>query len=202
MDWENLDERDVFLQRFIGLCQFFGIEADEFRTQIYFRALNPYPVQDVVQGVDKAISKCRFFPRPVELLEFIEGKVEDRAEVEAGKVYQAIVEVSGSKAVVFDDPVTAAVVARGFGGWARLCSTLKESELTWFTKDFCRRYVSFTHQNVEHVGALPGRNGTEQIALVGDTAKAQAALAAGNARQGAKITMLTGGMAKSMAIGA
>ena len=199
MNRDNPDDWDIFLQRYVGLCQFFNLEADDLKTEIYFKALSNYPVQDVVQGIDKAISRCRFFPKPVELLEFIEGKIEHRAETEALKVLDALNSLSRSNAVVFDDPVTAAVVARGFGGWFQLASTHKTANDTWFIKDFKSRYVAFSEQGMQHVGVLAGEYGVENIALVGNPEKAQAALEAGKPER-SQITMLTGGLKKQMAL--
>lgn len=200
MNRDNADDWDIFLQSYVGLCHFFNLEADELKMEVYFKALSSFPVQDVVQGIDKAIARCRFFPKPVELLEFIEGKIEHRAEVEGLKVLEALKTLSRTNAVVFDDPVTAGVVERAYGGWWKLASTHKEANDTWFIKDFRQRYVAFTEQGVKHIGVLKGEYGTKNIALIGNSEKAQAALEAGKKQQDSQITMLTGGLKKQMAL--
>lgn len=49
------------------------------------------------------------------------GFVEDKAIVEVGKVLEAVRKHGAYWSVVFDVPVTQAVIARAYGGWARLC---------------------------------------------------------------------------------
>ncbi|SIO26006.1 DUF6475 domain-containing protein [Halodesulfovibrio marinisediminis] len=210
MDWNNIAERDVFLKRFLGLCELFGVAADEFKTELYFRALSGFSAQEVVRGIDRAVTQCRFFPKPVELLELIQGCPEDIAEVEAGKVVEAVKRVGSWKSVVFDDAVTAAVVEQGFGGWVKLCSDMTARDEKWFRKDFCRLYVSFARQNVRVTGALAGQAAIannahcnkylEPVALVGNAQKAQAIFAAGSKGQGTPIAMLAGNVSKKLAV--
>ncbi|WP_430735151.1 DUF6475 domain-containing protein [Halodesulfovibrio aestuarii] len=212
MDWENMDDREQFLSRFIGLCELFNIEASEFKTEIYFRALSRFDVQAVVQGIDNAIVRCKFFPKPVELIELIQGSPEDVAEIEASKVWEAISRVGGHTSVVFDNPVTAAVVEHGFGGWVKLCSEMKANEEKWFRKDFIKTFSSFARQNVQHFGELSGRAAIaneahfqpnyQQTALIGDTNRALNALEVGQNGRKSQITMLVSNTAKQLAVGA
>ena len=198
MDWNNLQERDAFLTRFLGLCELFNVAADEFKTELYFRALQRFDIQDVVRGIDKAVTRCRFFPKPVELIELIEGNADDIAEVEAVKVIEAVKRVGSWQSVAFDNPVTAAVVQQGFGGWVKLCSEMNAKEEKWFRKDFCRLYVSFTRQNIQYTGILAGQAAVsnsahckehyEATAFVGNADKARAALNA-TRQQAVPITM-------------
>lgn len=199
MDWNDKQERARFLEGMAGLCELHGKEPTKAMTKMYFFALGQYDIDAVIQAMAKALGTSKFFPKPVELIELIKGKMEHRAEVEALKVLEAIQEVGRSKAVVFDDSVTAAVVARGFGGWFKLSSSHRVANDTWFIKDFCQRYVAFTEQGVEHMGALAGEYGTENIALVGNPQKARMSLEAGKQQQ-SSITMLTGGLKKQMAL--
>lgn len=210
MDWNNIAERDLFLKRFLGLCELLGVAADEFKTELYFRALSAFSAQDVVRGIDKAITQCRFFPKPVELVELIQGCPEDIAEVEAGKVIEAVKRVGSWTSVAFDNAVTAAVVQQGFGGWVKLCSDLTANDEKWFRKDFCRLYVNFSRQNMRVTGALAGQasiansahcnSHEDSVALVGDTQKAQAILTTGTKGQGTRIAMLTGKVGKKLAV--
>lgn len=210
MQWDNKQDRAAFLERFMGLCELFSKETNEFNTKVYFRALSRFDVQDVVRGIDKAIVRCKFFPKPVELIELIEGSPEDAAEVEASKVWTAITRVGAYRSVVFDNAVTAAVVEQGFGGWVKLCSEMRAEDEKWFRKDFCKTYASFSRQNVRHFGELAGRTAIaneahfkphkEQIALIGDAGKAQAALEMEKQQHGSKITMLLQNSCKQLAV--
>ncbi|MFK4765455.1 hypothetical protein ACI3L3_11865 [Desulfobaculum sp. SPO524] len=176
MEWSNKNERMQFLASFAALCETFGKECTEQLPKIYHRALQDFTVEQVKTAIGKAIMHGRFFPRPVELRELVQGRVETRAELEADKVLKAIAEYGAYNAVAFDDHVTAAVVWRGFGGWGLLCDSVREGEEKWFRKDFVRRYVAFAEEGITHAKALPGRRGTESVALVGDRKKALAVL--------------------------
>lgn len=142
-----------------------------------------------------ATRKYTSMPTPADFLEHMSGgSAEDKAEVEAGKVLDAIGRHGGYASVVFDDPVTQAVIVQAYGGWVKLCSEcgVEESE-KWFRKDFAKTWAAYFLQRVKHTGHLPGLseitnfgNGHyEHVAppkLVGDPAKARAVLEAGSSK--------------------
>ena len=108
------------------------------------------------------------------------GFAEDRAIVEAGKVLEAVRQHGAYSSVVFDSPVTQAVIVRAYGGWARLCS---ECDAKGFRREFARTWTAYYRQSVRLFGHLPGfvetanrSNGYyEHIPppiLIGDTARA------------------------------
>lgn len=155
-------------------------------TEIYFRALQHFTIDEVEAGISKSCHTLKFFPRPVELTEAVAGgsaNIEDKAMTEACRVLEAIKAVGTYRTVVFDDPVTQAVIVQQFGGWSRF-SELREDEEKWFIKDFAAGYKAFARMGIKHYGALPGiaanqnaltgRQWAEQPALIGDTQKALA----------------------------
>ena len=139
-----------------------------------------------------ATRKYTTMPTPADFLEHISGgSAEDKAEVEAGKVLDAIGRHGGYASVVFDDPTTQAVIVQAYGGWPKLCAEcgVEESE-HWFRKNFAKTWAAYSRQGVKQTGHLPGlfeisnhSNGFyEHIPppkLVGDPAKARAVLEAG-----------------------
>lgn len=115
----------------------------------------------------------------------------DKAEVEAGKVLDAIGRHGSYASVVFDDAVTQAVIVQAYGGWVKLCQAcgVEESE-SWFRKNFAKTWAAYSRQGVKQSGHLPGLfeitnsgNGYHEHIdppkLVGDPAKARAVLEAG-----------------------
>ena len=107
--------KEKFLNSFCGCWATFypDKEPSELSIDIYYRALEKYPIEHIVAAFDMAIQKCRWFPKPVELIEFISGDnvpVEDRATKEAIRVIESIRRVGGYKSIQFDDPVTNAVI--------------------------------------------------------------------------------------------
>ena len=160
-------------------------------TEIYFRALANFTIDEVEAGISKACHTLKFFPRPVELTEAVAGgsaNIDDKAITEACRVLEAIKAVGTYCSVVFDDPVTQAVIVQQFGGWSRF-SELREDEEKWFIKDFSNGYKAFARMGVKHYGAMPGiaasqnaltgRQWNEDPVLIGDKQKALAVRAQG-----------------------
>ena len=90
-----------------------------------------------------ATRKYTTMPTPADFLEHISGgSAEDKAEVEAGKVLDAIGRHGGYASVVFDDPTTQAVIVQAYGGWPKLCAEcgVEESE-HWFRKNFAKTWA-------------------------------------------------------------
>jgi hypothetical protein len=77
--------------------------------------------------------------------------------VEAGKVLTAIARHGGYASVVFDDPVTQAVIVQAYGSWVKLCEEcgVEEPE-KWFRKDFAKTWAAYSRQGVQQHGHLPG----------------------------------------------
>lgn len=139
-----------------------------------------------------ASRKYTSMPTPADFLEYLGGgSIEDRAEVEAGKVLQAIGKHGAYNSVVFDDPTTQAVIVQAYGGWAQMCADcgVEESE-KWFRVNFAKTWASYKRQRVEVFGVLAGifeiqntANGflehIPQPQLVGNQEKALAVLETG-----------------------
>ena len=177
-----------------AIAECFGQSLSAQGIALRFRLLEAHPLAEVEQASLALMTTRKYttMPPPAEFLEFLTGgSLEDRAEVEAGKVLQAISQHGRYASVVFDDAVTQAVIVQAYGGWVKLCSDcgVEESE-KWFRKEFVKIHVAYSRRGVEHFGSLAGlheiynsSNGfmdaLEAAKLVGDTAKALAILAAG-----------------------
>ncbi|WP_300157092.1 DUF6475 domain-containing protein [Solidesulfovibrio sp.] len=187
-----MQDRDFepFVAIMLGLADNFGAELSANGLEMRFEAMKAFSL-DQVRQASMAILATRKFQKMPTVAEFLEhlqgGSCDDKAEVEAGKVIRAIEQHGGYTSVAFDDPVTQAVIAQGFGGWAKMCEELSAAEEKWFRKDFAKMYAAYARQRVEVFGHLPGRfelmaaadnSRFGPPALVGDKAKA-AAIASG-----------------------
>lgn len=147
-----------FATALAGMGEVFDREIKIAVAEIYFRALERFSIDEVEAGISKACSSLRFFPKPVELIEAITGggqNLEDKAHVEATKALGAVKNVGTYSTVVFDDPVSQAVIMQHFGGWYRL-SELMAADEKWFLKDFAKAYASFARSGIKHFGSMPG----------------------------------------------
>ena len=136
--------------------------------------------------------KYASMPTVAELLEHVRGgSVEDKAEVEVGKVLTAISEHGSYASVVFDDAVAQAVIVQAYGGRVKLCADCgTEEPEKWFRKDFARIWAAYCRQGVQQHGHLAGRteiangskgclNAIPQPMPIGNPDKAHAVLEAG-----------------------
>lgn len=109
---------------------------------------------------------------------------EDKAIVEVGKVLEAVRKHGAYASIVFDEPVTQAVITHAYGGWVRLCSECDAQSFPW---EFVRTWTAYFRQRIKRFGHLPGiheitnsSNGYYEHVpppiLIGDPDKARAVL--------------------------
>lgn len=79
--------------------------------------------------------------------------IEDMAIVEVGKLVEAVRRHGAYSSVVFDDPVTQAVIIRSYGEWPRLCS---ECDAKDFRREFVRTWMAYFRQGLQGAGHLAG----------------------------------------------
>ena len=163
-------------------------EPSEMILSAYKKSLSEYDIENIEQAFGYALNDLQWFPKPVELRNFIQhgpGDIEDVAHVEADKVINAIREVGYYNSVVFDNPVTMAVIAQGWGGWMKICE-LRDEEIKWFRKDFVKIYKAYSNQGIKQHDHLIGYHEDHNLAgypekvaqpvLIGDRVKALAVL--------------------------
>jgi len=125
---------------------------------VYYEALKEYKWEDVRAALSCAISKkCKFFPKPAELVELIEGSLPD-ADVAWAALIEAIRRRGGYYSVIFDDPaISAAVEVGSWSGWTGLCEK-SSAELHRAVKpEFLKLYKHFAQARKKlPVKVLPG----------------------------------------------
>lgn len=121
------DDRPAFARGLYALGETFNEPVSELRAEAYFDALRDLPIVDVLQAMRQAIKAGRFFPRPVEIREAIDGSTEDQAEIAWGAAV-ALVRQRGwyNPPAEADWPnwMTRRAALELFGGWQRLCECL------------------------------------------------------------------------------
>lgn len=177
-----------------GVAECYGLTLSAQGIALRFKLLEQFDFAEVQEAALSIMATRKYtsMPTPADFLEHISGgAVEDKAEVEAGKVLDAIGRHGGYGSVVFDDAVTQAVIVQAYGGWPKLCADcgVEESE-HWFRKNFAKTWAAYSRQGVKQSGHLPGiieisnhSNGFHEYIplpkLVGDPARAKAVLEAG-----------------------
>jgi len=171
MEQRDLNAFEAIMQ---GMAENFNATLTANGINMRFEALKSFPLQEVKTAAMSIIGGRKFTTMPT-VAEFLEhlggGSCDDRAEVEAAKVWQAIGRVGGWSNVVFDDPVTQAVVHHGYGGWSKLCGDMLVDQQKWFIKEFVKMYGAYSRQRVQVFGVLPGRGAGKPV-LIGNQEKA------------------------------
>ena len=182
----NKNDYNKFAKDITLLAEIHGKTISSAMIGLYFKTMEKFDIVDVNRAINGAASTLKFFPKPAELIELIGGKVEDRAEVELAKVIDAVRKHGAYSSIVFDDPVTMAVIQQGFGGWIKMCEDMLENEIKWFRKDFVKVYQAYHAQSVKTFGKLlgvhesqsriEGREYSSGPVLIGDPSKANKVL--------------------------
>ena len=173
-----------------SLGELYGKAISVFLTELYWQALKDFELQDVEKALQAHIHNpdCgQYFPKPADVVRFIEGSGETKALLAWAIVEKAMYQVGGYQTVVFDDRLIHAVL-EDMGGWVKLCSTTFEA-LPFRANEFQKRYMGFLHKKPErHPRYLLGitetdnaRNGFEikPPVLVGNAKKAEQVMLTG-----------------------
>jgi len=126
-------------------------------SELYFRVLEKYEIGQIETAVLKILESRVYngFPKPAEIIEQIEGSVDDKTVIAWATVSHAILHTGAYRSVDFEDRTINAVID-SMGGWIELCST-PENEMVWKQKEFERLYKAFYGRRYEDLPAsLPG----------------------------------------------
>jgi hypothetical protein len=131
------EDRVAFAEAMYLLGETFNEPVSDIRTEAYFDALCDRTLADVNIAVRAALRSCKFFPKPVELRELIDGSTADNAEVSWGAVLREVRRV-GYYGVPNIDARQMRAVRELWGSWQRLCETLpgEGPELLGWAKQF------------------------------------------------------------------
>lgn len=157
-----------------GMSESFGVAISEAGITMRFAALVEYQIEQVEAACIACMKSHKFstMPTVAEIIENIGGgRVEDRGEIEAARVWKALSDHGAYSDMVFDDKTTMAVIALGFGGWTKLCQEMMADQQKWFLKEFVRMYGAYVRQGVGVGGKLTGLAAGREPVLIGDKAK-------------------------------
>lgn len=123
----TLTDRQAFAALMIGLGETYGEPVSDVRLELYFSALQDLDLEELRQAVITCVRFHKFFPRPVELREAVEGSLEDRADV-AWLAVMRLVRRFGYYQPAPEDAWPDAAARRAalemYGGWRGLCAGL------------------------------------------------------------------------------
>ncbi len=151
-------DREAFAVQLAMLSEVFDKELSTAASEAYFGVLKGYEIDAVRLAVQQAIRRCQFFPRPAQLIDFLEGgTVEDRAMLAWARVLGALEAHGTGQSVDFGDPALHAAVVT-VGGWGtERWGRWDEGEEGYTRAAFLRAYRAFHGAPSRAPTYLPGR---------------------------------------------
>lgn len=137
----------------------FGKQLSHNAIGMWFTALEKFSLEDVRLAAMSILRTRKYSSMPTlaEMLEHLDGgDPETLGLIQATQVRNAVATYGAYASVVFDDPVTQAVIQDVYGGWAALCEDAREDKRDWQIREFVRHYVAFRASGRRLHGHLAG----------------------------------------------
>ncbi len=176
-----------------GIGELYGKTISTQLIDIYWHVLRKYELIDVQNAFQTHVKNpdCgQFFPKPADIVRFIEGNGESKALLAWAKVERAVIQIGRYQSVAFDDSLIHAVI-EDMGGWVKLCAMSNE-QMPFIANEFQKRYMGYVNKKPErHPKYLWGlsecdnaKNGfeVEPPVLIGDASKAKEVLESGGGK--------------------
>lgn len=136
------------------LCELHDKILSDMMKDLYWKVLEPFTDEECERAFKELIYSTRFFPKPVDLIEILQGKKQDQATLAWLEVLGAIKSIGHYKSVKFSNPVIHSVI-NAMGGWPELCM-METKDGKWKQKEFERLYDVMSLRGGKHPAYLPG----------------------------------------------
>jgi hypothetical protein len=150
---KGAQDRRLFAQMFTGMCEYFDKKYSETLLEIYFRGLEDLTVNLVSEAINLAIGSLKFFPKIVELREFVSKSSDEQALIAWGQLTEAVQRAGHWSSVLFVDGKIARVVIL-LGGWQEVCSW-EMDQIHFRRNDFLKAYRALATNDCQQQ-VLPG----------------------------------------------
>lgn len=155
---------------------------------VWLTSLMRFDIRDIRHAFNVYIQtseRGHFSPKPSDIVNTITGGNSDVAKVAWSVVERSIRSIGGDLTVIFQDPIIHRVIY-DLGGWAKMCSTETERDMSFLANDFENRYRGYMNRGVipKYPNRLIGRaenslrayghDWRSQLEIIGDLEKCQA----------------------------
>lgn len=124
--------------------------------ELYWKILSPYTDEQCDKAFKELIYSAKFFPKPPEFIDLLQGRTQDVAALRWVEVVKALKKIGAYESVTFTDAAINSTI-EAMGGWIRLGDMLEDDE-KWKGKEFERLYSIFSQRGGSHPGYLIGIN--------------------------------------------
>lgn len=169
--------KEEFAKIMVMLGVIYDQIISEEKMNIYYELLRSYSIDVLQKGATRLIKErtTASFPKPAEIIEKIEGNLEDKANLAWEKVTKAMLKHGHYQSVSFDDHVIHSVM-QVMGGWAETGNWLKD-DMKWKRIEFCKLYNSMSLKDkhpkyltgcVENINSISGHE-VPDVIQIGDS---------------------------------
>ncbi len=141
-----MKDADRFREFIAALGEIHEKKISDTMKDIFWKALEPFDDQQCKAAFTRAIAECKWMPKPAELIELMPGgaaQVEDRATVVATEILSHLQVWGSSKFPDLNGDEIAMHLMTGRWEYKRWASSILESELKWWAKEFVEAYRSY-----------------------------------------------------------
>lgn len=134
------DDFPAFTEVLTRTAELFGEALSAGRIVTYYDALADLTLADVRAALRSAERTLRWFPKPVEIREALNGTPDDQAELAWARVLHALRQYGSYDSVDFADPVLHEAIRVLWGGWDQVSGRLQTAELGFTQAEFKKTY--------------------------------------------------------------
>lgn len=153
----NKNDRAILAEMLFGIAEVYTARLTEVGVKMYLSALDNYNIADIKSALNKVLKTKKYNKMPTigEIVEYIEGTEDDIAEAEAAKAIKSVQHYGCYYSMVFDDPVTQAVID-SFGGWIDFANQMTLDNQKYVRMEFIKKYKAFNRKGVKRFGKMHG----------------------------------------------
>lgn len=149
-----MQSRQKFSEFMTLISEMFDRDLSTAMTDLYWQALKPFPDEKCVEAFNRILLSVKFFPKPGEILEVLQGSQTYRATLAWLEVIEALSSIGCYQSVEFQDRAIHSTI-EAMGGWVEL-SKITNDEIKWKQKEFENLYAVVSGGN-DYPEYLPGR---------------------------------------------
>lgn len=143
-----------FKEYMATLCELHEKTLSKLLTDLYWRVLEPFTDEQCEAAFKELIYSNKFFPKPPDFLDAIQGTKKNRATEAWLDVLESVKRIGNYQSVKFPDPVIHSVI-QSMGGWTELCM-MENDDVKWKQREFERLYEVMEGRGGNHPEYLPG----------------------------------------------
>ena len=136
------------------VCELYDKTLSDMMKDLYWKVLDPFTDEQCEKAFKEIIYSSRFFPKPADFIEILQGKKQDQATIAWLEVLGTIKSVGHYQSVRFANPVSHSVIM-AMGGWEQLCMMEIKDE-KWKQKEFERLFDVLSTREGKHPAYLLG----------------------------------------------